>query len=77
VNMFLWNWRGLDVVNAHERDARQYVQGMRDAVDAVAGGRIDPRPLFTHRYGLDELGAAFEATASRPDGFLKAIVETR
>jgi threonine dehydrogenase-like Zn-dependent dehydrogenase len=77
VNMFLWNWRGLDVVNAHERDARQYVQGMRDAVDAVAGGRIDPRPLLTHRYGLDELGAAFEATASRPDGFLKAIVETR
>jgi hypothetical protein len=22
VNMQLWNWRGLDVINAHERDPR-------------------------------------------------------
>jgi threonine dehydrogenase-like Zn-dependent dehydrogenase len=22
VNMFLWNWRGLDVINAHERTLR-------------------------------------------------------
>jgi threonine dehydrogenase-like Zn-dependent dehydrogenase len=76
VNMFLWNWRGLDVVNAHERDPRAYVQGIRDAVDAVAAGRLDPSPLYTHRYPLDALGEAFEATRTRPDGFLKALVTT-
>ena len=76
VDMFLWNWRGLDVVNAHERDPMAYVAGMREAVDAVAAGRLDPTPLYTHRYDLARLGEAFEATRTRPDGFLKALVTT-
>jgi threonine dehydrogenase-like Zn-dependent dehydrogenase len=76
VNMFLWNWRGLDVTNAHERDPRVYVDGMRAAVDLVASGRLDPAPLFTHRFPLDALGDALDATRDRPDGFLKALVTT-
>ncbi len=74
VNMQLWNWRGLDVINAHERDPRVYVEGIRLAVEAVASGTLDPYPLFTHHFRLDELGRAFEALRSRPDGFLKALV---
>jgi len=74
VNMWLWNWRGLDVICAHERDPRVYVQGVREAVDAVASGRLDPSPLYTHAYPLDQLDAALNATRDRPDGFLKALV---
>ena len=76
VNMFLWNWRGLDVINAHERDPAVYVAGIRAAVDAVASGALDPAPLYTHRYPLEALGDALEATRTRPDGFLKALVTT-
>ncbi|WP_244470667.1 MDR/zinc-dependent alcohol dehydrogenase-like family protein [Microvirga massiliensis] len=74
VNMWLWNWRGLDVINAHERDPAVYMQGMREAVDAVASGRLDPRPLYTHTFRLDRLDEALNATRDRPDGFLKALV---
>jgi threonine dehydrogenase-like Zn-dependent dehydrogenase len=74
VNMWLWNWRGLDVVSAHERDPRVYVQGIRAAADAVADGRLNPRPLYTHAYPLDRLAEALDATRDRPDGFLKALV---
>jgi threonine dehydrogenase-like Zn-dependent dehydrogenase len=74
VDLQLWNWRGLDVVNAHERDPALYVEGIRIAADLVARGRLDPAPLLTHTFGLDELGAAFEAARTRPDGFLKALV---
>lgn len=74
VNVQLWNWRGLDVVNAHERDPRVQLRGIREAVEAVAAGRLDPRPLYTHVFGLDRLGAAMEAAATRPDGFVKALV---
>jgi len=74
VNMWLWNWRGLDVINAHERDPKVYVQGIREAVEAVASGRLDPRPLYTNSYPLDRLGEALDATRDRPDGFLKALV---
>ena len=48
--MQLWNWRGLDVINAHERDPEVYVEGMREAVEAVAAGRLDPSPLYTHTF---------------------------
>ena len=76
VNMQMWNWRGIDVVNAHERDPRMYVQGIREAVDMMAAGVLDPAPLFTHRLPLDRLGEALELTRTRPDGFLKAVVTT-
>lgn len=74
VNMWLWNWRGLDVINAHERDPKAYAQGIRDAVEAVASGRLDPTPLYTHTYPLDRLDEALNATRDRPEGFLKALV---
>jgi len=76
VNMQMWNWRGIDVINAHERDPRMYVQGIREAVELMAEGVLDPEPLFTHRLPLDRLGEALELTRTRPDGFLKAVVTT-
>jgi NADPH2:quinone reductase len=74
VNMQLWNWRGLDVVNAHERDPAIYIQGIRDAVDAVVEGRLDPSSLYTHRYPLAQLDQALNDTRDRPDNFIKALV---
>jgi threonine dehydrogenase-like Zn-dependent dehydrogenase len=74
VNMWLWNWRGLDVINAHERDPKIYIKGMRSAVDAVLTGRLDLGQLCTHTFPLDRLGEALNATRDRPDGFLKALV---
>jgi threonine dehydrogenase-like Zn-dependent dehydrogenase len=74
VNMQLWNWRGFDVVNAHERDAAVSVQGMREAVAAIENGLIDPELLITHRYPLDKLGEALDAARDRPGNFLKAVV---
>ncbi len=74
VNMQMWNWKGIDVANAHERDPAVNRRGLAEAVAAVASGRLDPAPLYTHRYRLDELGAALDATRDKPDGFVKALV---
>lgn len=74
VNMWLWNWRGIDVINAHERDPKVYAEGLRLAVEAVVSGRLDPTPLYTHTFPLERLDAALDATRDRPDGFLKALV---
>jgi threonine dehydrogenase-like Zn-dependent dehydrogenase len=76
VNMQEWNWRGLDVINAHERDPAQYRRGMEEAIDLVVRGEFDPWPLFTHEFPHEDIAAAFEALARRPDGFLKALVRT-
>ena len=74
VNMQLWNWRGLDVINAHERDPAVYIQGIRDAIEAVSDGRLDPSSLYTHRYPLEALDKALDDTRDRPGNFLKALV---
>jgi threonine dehydrogenase-like Zn-dependent dehydrogenase len=76
VDMQLWNWRGLDVVNAHERDTAVYVEGMRAAVAAVVEGQLDPSPLYSHVLPLERLGEAFELARTRPEGFVKALVVT-
>lgn len=75
VNLQQWNWRGLDVINAHERDPAVYRRGMEAAVELVARGGFDPEPLWTHRFPLEEAGAAFQALARRPAGFMKALIE--
>jgi threonine dehydrogenase-like Zn-dependent dehydrogenase len=74
VNMQLWNWRGIDVINAHERSLGRYVAGVERAVAAVLEKRMDPDPLLTHSFGLDGLDSAFELMRTRPDGFVKAVL---
>jgi threonine dehydrogenase-like Zn-dependent dehydrogenase len=74
VDMLLWNWRGLDVVNAHEREPLAQVEGMRSALAAMARGDLDPGPLYTHRVPLERIDDAFTALESRDEGFVKSLV---
>ncbi|HEU4434469.1 MAG TPA: zinc-binding dehydrogenase [Pyrinomonadaceae bacterium] len=74
VNMQLWNWRGLDVINAHERDPQIYVRGMKEAIGAIASGLFDPLPLYTHHFSLDQLPEAFAAVVDRPGEFMKGLL---
>ena len=77
VNMQMWNWKGIDVINAHERDPAVIRRGMRDAVDALAQGRLDPAPLYSGTYPLQDLGAALDATRDKPGDFVKALITCR
>ena len=74
VDMQLWNWRGPDVINAHERNPRLYLRGMKAALDFVLKAALDPMPLYTHIFPLEELGSALETTRRRTEGMLKALV---
>lgn len=74
VNMQLWNWKGIDVINAHERDPGVYMDGMSAAAAAIAAGTLDPAPLYTHRFGLDQLASGLDALESRAPDFMKGLV---
>jgi threonine dehydrogenase-like Zn-dependent dehydrogenase len=74
VNMQLWNWRGIDVINAHERDENIYVKGMQEAVEAVENGEINPSSLYTHKFSINEINEAFDIVHQRPEGFMKALI---
>jgi threonine dehydrogenase-like Zn-dependent dehydrogenase len=74
VDLQQWNWRGLDVINAHERDTREYRCGMQEAMELAVAGELDLAALFTHQFPLDDTAAAFQMLSERPDGFLKALI---
>jgi threonine dehydrogenase-like Zn-dependent dehydrogenase len=77
VNMQQWNWKGLDVVNAHEREPAIYRRGVEEAIEACATGLLTPERLYTNMYSLEDLGLALKTTRDRPDGFVKALVMMR
>ncbi len=74
VNMQQWNWKGVDVINAHERENSQYMKGIKTAVRLVAEGMIDFSPLLTHSFALESINEAFDMMRKRPEGFMKAMV---
>jgi threonine dehydrogenase-like Zn-dependent dehydrogenase len=74
INLQQWNWRGLDVINAHERHPQEYIRGMREAIALVVEGVLDLPALLTHSFPLEEASAAFDVLAQRPEGFVKAFV---
>jgi alcohol dehydrogenase len=47
---------------------------MRRLMDVIASGRVDTRPLVTHRYKLDEIESAYELFANQRDGVLKVAI---
>ncbi len=47
---------------------------MRRLMSVVASGRIDAKPLVTHRFRLDDIEAAYELFAHQRDGVLKVAI---
>ncbi len=74
VNMQTWNWKGIDVVNAHERQAAVYLSALRAGLDLVSTRALNLGGLITHVFALDEAADAFAIGQTRPAGFVKAIV---
>jgi len=74
INLQTWNWKGIDVINAHERDHQVYVDGLHEAVQKVEAGILRPNDLITHFFDLKDLSQAFQTLQKRPEGFLKAVV---
>jgi threonine dehydrogenase-like Zn-dependent dehydrogenase len=74
VNLQTWNWKGIDVVNAHERQPEVYRRGLREGLDLVRQHQLDPSRLVTHTWPFDRAEEAFRALEQRPPGFIKGIV---
>ena len=74
VNVQSWNWKGIDVINAHERDPTVYVRALREAFDLLARRGADLSGLHTHTWPLERAVDAFAAAEFRPPGFVKGLV---
>jgi threonine dehydrogenase-like Zn-dependent dehydrogenase len=73
----MWNWKAIDVVNAHVRDHSRLMSSMQIGMDLLESGRLSLEPLITHRYPLEEIARAFSDLADKPPGFIKAVIDVR
>jgi threonine dehydrogenase-like Zn-dependent dehydrogenase len=74
VNLQQWNWRGIDVINAHERDPRRYISGIEAAVKASICGTLEYTLALTHEFSIHQANDAFRLLQTRPDGFIKGYI---
>ena len=75
INLQKWNWKAIDVINAHERDAAKSRQGVIAAVEAVREGLIKPKELLSHEFAFEQLSEALELLRECPEGFVKAFIK--
>jgi len=47
---------------------------MRRLMDVIGSGRVDTKPLITHRFTLDQIEEAYDLFANQRDGVLKVAI---
>lgn len=75
VDVQQWNWKGLDVTNAHERDYKVYVAGLKAGLDLIAQGKVSMADFITHRFPLSQINEAFALSHEKPAGYVKATID--
>ncbi len=75
VDVGMWNWKAIDVVNAHVRRRTDLMESMRIGLELTASGLLDLGSLVTHRYPLDGVDQAYTDLQSKPPGFIKALIQ--
>ncbi len=75
VNMQLWNWKAITVVNAHERRNQVHVDSMNGGLAMINQGLYNMKDMITHVYGLDQVDEAYGALKNKPSGFIKAVIK--
>lgn len=74
INMQVWNWKGIDVINAHERDPDVYISGLKEAIKYAEQDVLQPGKFITHQMEFSVINDAFRLLKGRPENFLKAII---
>ncbi|MEM7734540.1 MAG: zinc-binding dehydrogenase [Deinococcota bacterium] len=75
IDMEMWNWKAIRVVNAHERRHDYQMDCMARGLRLVEVGKLQLASLITHSFSLEEVDAAFNTLLNKPADFIKAIIK--
>lgn len=74
VNMQKWNWKGITVINAHERDEEVYMEGLREGFRMLEDKKIK-FDMVNHFFKLEQINQAFTMLDEMHEGYLKGIIQ--
>jgi L-iditol 2-dehydrogenase len=57
------------------KNVRRQRDCVAPVIEMIAAGRINARPLLTHRFPLEKISEAFELVAAYRDGVIKAMID--
>jgi threonine dehydrogenase-like Zn-dependent dehydrogenase len=75
VNVELWNWKAISVINAHERRSEVHMKQMEAGLKLIANNKLNMKDLITNVYSLSEVDKAYDAIKSKPAGFIKSVIK--
>ncbi|XP_024881752.1 sorbitol dehydrogenase-like, partial [Temnothorax curvispinosus] len=72
----------IPLVNALTREVNirgvfRYVNDYNDALNLVASGKVDVKPLITHNYKIEETKQAFETSRTGAGGAIKVMIHCK
>ncbi|MEO1202113.1 MAG: zinc-binding dehydrogenase [Pseudomonadota bacterium] len=73
VNMKLWNFKAIDVVNGHVRRHDEKRAAMEKGIRWLAEGKLVTEPLV-RQYALENVDQAFRDFEANDDGLFKAVL---
>jgi threonine dehydrogenase-like Zn-dependent dehydrogenase len=74
VDFRLWGWKGITVINTHERREAFQAACCQNALDMLSSGRWCFKGVTNHIYGMDEFDRANEELANKPNGYIKGLI---
>ena len=57
------------------QNVRRQNQCVEPVLKLIAEKRLDPSPLVTHRFAMEQVSAAFEMVAGYRNGVIKAVID--
>lgn len=73
VDMKLWNFKAIDVINGHVRRHDEKREAMQQGLDLMRAGHISTGPLVA-RYDLSDVEQAFQDFMEAKEGLFKAVL---
>lgn len=74
INMKMWNWKAITVINAHERRDNVQMECLKEALDLIAEGRLTAAKLLTHEFYLEDINEAFSAMQNKKENYIKGFI---
>lgn len=74
VDFRLWGWKGITVINTHERREAYQAACCQNALDLLASGKWDYKGVTQHIYAMNEFDQANHDLENKPKGYIKALI---
>ena len=74
VDMQMWNWKALSVLNAHERRDTYQMDCMQRGLTLIAARKLHTLSLVSHTFSLENVDDAYHGILDKPTSFIKGII---